>query len=113
MYVLLGYWIHNKKDGDGVFTYENHDEFSGSWKSDMKHGLGTHTFCKTGAVLRGTWYDDKKVNNFQIFFPTDSEGSGFTFHGKWDSDESVSHGYCIIIIGHLTAINLKKKMSKN
>jgi hypothetical protein len=55
----------------------------------MKHGAGTYTFCKTGTILKGTWLEDRKVNNFQIFFPT-SEGCGFSFHGTWDSNELVS-----------------------
>lgn len=85
--------MDNKREGDGVLTYENNDEFEGTWKSDMKHGLGTYTYCKTRAVLKGLWHNDKKKGSFQLFFPT-SVGSGFTFHGTWDKDEVVS----IIII---------------
>lgn len=87
---VIGFWLDNKKDGDGIFKYENNDEFSGSWKSDMKHGVGTYTFCKTGVVLKGKWSDDKKVENFELYFPT-SKGEGFTFHGTWDDEESVSN----------------------
>lgn len=82
--------MDNNKDGDGVFTYANHDKFTGSWKSDMKHGVGTYVFCKTGATLKGSWLNDKRVNNFEVFFPTGEE-SGFTFHGTWDDDETVSN----------------------
>lgn len=57
----------------------------------MMHGLGTHTFCETGAILRGAWYQNKKIKHFQIFFPTDNDGSGFTFHGTWDNNELVSN----------------------
>lgn len=96
-YYSKGYWIDNKKDGDGVFTYANHDKFSGSWNSDMKHGVGTYTFNKTGATMKGSWFNDKRMNNFQVFFPTSAE-SGFTFHGTWDDDESVS--YNIMSIKH-------------
>jgi len=56
----------------------------------MKQGLGTYTFCKTGAVLKGMWKNNKKVNNFQLFFPTSSAGMGFMFYGTWDKNESVS-----------------------
>jgi len=55
----------------------------------MKHGLGTYTFCKTGAVLKGTWINDKRVKNFQVFYPT-SDGIGFTYYGTWDDNELVS-----------------------
>lgn len=55
----------------------------------MKHGLGTYTFCKTGAILKGMWLNDKKVSNFQVFYPI-SDGTGFTFHGTWDDNELVS-----------------------
>ncbi|KAF0764936.1 radial spoke head 1 [Aphis craccivora] len=90
-----GFWIDNKKDGTGVFKFKNNDKFSGSWKSDMKHGLGTYTFCKTGAILKGMWLDDKKVKNFQVFYPI-SDGTGFTFHGTWDDNEMVSgKGYFV------------------
>jgi len=84
-----GYWIDNKKDGEGVFKFKNNDKFSGIWKSDMKHGLGTYTFCKTGAVLTGMWSNDKKINNFQVFYPI-SDRTGFTFYGTWDENEMVS-----------------------
>ncbi|KAL5234994.1 hypothetical protein ACI65C_002404 [Semiaphis heraclei] len=94
-----GYWIDNKKDGEGVFKFKNNDKFSGTWKSDMKHGLGTYTFCKTGAVLTGMWLNDKKVNNFQVFYPI-SENTGFTFHGTWDENEMVT-GKGYFVFGHL------------
>ncbi|XP_025203123.1 radial spoke head 1 homolog [Melanaphis sacchari] len=90
-----GHWINNKKDGTGVFKFKNKDKFSGSWKSDMKHGLGTYTFCKTGAILKGMWLNDKKVKNFQVFYPA-SNGTGFTFYGTWDDNEMVSgKGYYV------------------
>lgn len=85
-----GYWIDNKKDGEGIFKFKNNDKFSGSWKSDMKHGFGTYTFCKTGAVLKGIWLNDKRVKNFQVFYPI-SDGTGFTYHGTWDDNELVSN----------------------
>ncbi|XP_060877151.1 radial spoke head 1 homolog [Metopolophium dirhodum] len=90
-----GYWIDNKKDGEGIFKFKNSDKFSGTWKSDMKHGSGTYTFCKTGAVLKGIWQNDKRVKNFQVFYPI-GEGTGFTYHGTWDDNELVAgKGYFV------------------
>lgn len=36
-----GYWIDNKKNGEGSIYYSNHELcYHGFWKDDLQHGQG-------------------------------------------------------------------------
>ena len=37
-----GYWADGKKNGEGVFTYEDGDIYSGNWKNNKRDGRGTY-----------------------------------------------------------------------
>ena len=36
--VKIGNFVNGKRNGEGMFTYNNKDIYSGNWKNGKKHG---------------------------------------------------------------------------
>ena len=49
---FLGEFQNGKRHGDGLFTYNNGDIYSGCWKNGFKHGRGTYIFTKQGGEMK-------------------------------------------------------------
>lgn len=46
-----GDWVNNKKEGYGIFCWENEDKYEGDWHSDKKTGRGKFTYGIFGFFL--------------------------------------------------------------
>ena len=38
IFLILGNFVNGKRNGEGMFTYNNKDIYSGNWKNGKKHG---------------------------------------------------------------------------
>ena len=56
--LYIGDYRRGKKEGRGVYTWENHDRYDGGWKDDLQDGKGTMTFGSGGRYV-GQWKDGK------------------------------------------------------
>ena len=57
-YSIIGFYENGRRHGEGTFTYENGDTYSGWWKYGVKCGKGTYTYASTGMRLFGEWEDN-------------------------------------------------------
>ena len=83
-----GYWEDGKKNGEGVFTYEDGDLYSGNWKNNKRDGKGTYIFFSTGIKYVGEWSEGNFVHGKWLFpngtyFEGDFEANQPKGKGKW------------------------------
>ena len=55
----LGYtgdWNNDKRDGYGIYVWQDGQRFEGYWKNNLRHGNGTVIF-ENGESLTGTWIE--------------------------------------------------------
>ena len=82
--MILGEWIHGrkegrgvektisgtydgdfkagKKDGQGTMVLPNGNKYIGQWENDTKHGIGIWYTAKDGTKKQGQWVYDKRTN---------------------------------------------------
>ena len=48
----LGFFENGKRHGEGTFTYQNGDKYSGWWQYGVKAGQGTYSYAKDGMRVR-------------------------------------------------------------
>ena len=55
-----GEWIHDMKNGEGIYQFSNGDIYQGHFKNDIKDGHGLFT-VKRNVIqkIEGLWKDDK------------------------------------------------------
>jgi len=54
-----GQWENDKKNGTGIFSWSDGTNYSGEWKNDKKEGHGILTYSD-GEKYDGHWHNDKK-----------------------------------------------------
>lgn len=70
-----GLWSNDKRSGQGTYTYANGDLYSGSWRADRKHGNGAYVFANK-AQISGEWRNGELVRGKWIMNDYSS------YHGK-------------------------------
>ena len=55
----VGYFLNNKRHGQGTCYWTNGDRYEGEWKDDKRHGQGTY-YWTYGDRYEGEWKDDKR-----------------------------------------------------
>lgn len=81
-----GYWIENKKEGKGTFTYANGEKYVGEWKKDLQDGYGIYTWPN------GDKYDGGWLNNSKSGKGTFTYKNGDKFVGEWTMTGNVRSG---------------------
>lgn len=84
-----GYWVNDKKDGQGVYNYFDGSLYEGTWKDDMKHGHGKFTFYENDVAGRklyeGEFSYDKMCGKGTLYFKNGEKYVGHfkdnQFHG--------------------------------
>ena len=57
----VGEWLDNKRNGYGVFFYSNGSKYEGTWRNDLKCGIGLYT--DTDGVETVYYYENDKIKN--------------------------------------------------
>jgi len=55
----------------------NNDIYEGSWKDDLRHGIGTYLYADTETKFMGTWMEDRMQGPGQLIHAC------CHFHGFW------------------------------
>lgn len=55
----------------------NNDIYEGSWKENLRHGMGTYVYADTGMIFMGTWIKDRMQGPGQLIH------ARYRFHGFW------------------------------
>lgn len=58
--------------------YPNGNLYTGEWKEDKKHGLGTYKYFSTGEEYEGEWKNEQKSG-----YGTYIYAYGDRYEGKW------------------------------
>ena len=67
----IGNWKYDKKNGNGLETYQNGEKYDGEWRNDNKDGKGAFEFAD-GSKYVGEWKLNKRhgkgriVNNLKV-----------------------------------------------
>lgn len=85
-YGYWGDWKDDKKDGYGIFKWENGKEYVGEWKNDKEHGKGTYKW-KDGKQYSGEWNNGKRHGIGEFSWP-----NGNHFKGEWKNDKRNGKG---------------------
>ena len=78
--------LNKKKEGKGVFSYNNGDKYDGEWVNDNAEGKGIF-YQNDGDVFEGEWKNDKR-NGRGIFYTT----NGYNYDGEWANDQKNGKG---------------------
>lgn len=79
--VYRGEWINGERSGRGSMQYFNGDEYVGSFRFDGRCGSGSTTYS-CGDVHEGHYSDDVKEGPGLFFYA----GSGKVYEGEWVQD---------------------------
>ena len=78
--IFIGNVIKNKKEGKGIFYYNNGAKYEGEYKNDLRNGKGIF-YYKEGHIYDGEWENDKKhgrgilyINSGEIYEGEFKEG---------------------------------------
>ncbi|MBP9153000.1 MAG: hypothetical protein KBF73_12005 [Flavobacteriales bacterium] len=75
-----GEWKDDKKEGKGVFRWENGMSYEGDWKANKRSGHGKFTWPNK-QVFDGTWVDDRRTGAGVLYMP-----DGSRYEGVWTND---------------------------
>ena len=76
-----GYWEEGRRNGEGVYTYEDGDIYSGNWKNNKRDGKGTYIFAATGIKYVGNWSEGNFVHGKWLF------SNGTYFEGNFEANQ--------------------------
>jgi hypothetical protein len=68
-----------RRNGYGIYKYENDDIYEGEFYNGLRHGEGEYTY-NDGSVYRGDWLKDKKHGKGNYKFDE------YEFDGDWEED---------------------------
>lgn len=86
--IYKGKYIHNKKNGEGVYQFINQDVYEGEFKDDRMDGYGVYTFSHEGRY-EGEWH-----NAVYEGAGTETFAKGSTYHGEYSSGLRNGWGVC-------------------
>lgn len=108
-----GSWKNSKRDGKGLMIYANGDTYEGSWENDLKHGYGIIEYefpeKKKGNKYYGYWCNDLKEGQGYYYY----SDIGKIFLGEWHEDSPRTGIYTNVEESKLHIYNLKNNKNNN
>ena len=86
-----GYFRNDKKEGSGIFYYTNGDRYKGNFQDGNFHGKGTFYF-NNGDRYEGEFINNKYSGKGKYFYH-----NGDRFEGQWLNDKKHGQGVYIYI----------------
>ena len=68
---------NGKKDGHGIFCWDDGERYEGEWKNGDMNGQGTYYYA-SGNRYEGGWKNDKK-EGYGVFY----RSNGDRYEGEW------------------------------
>jgi uncharacterized protein (TIGR02145 family) len=97
-------------EGKGVFTWSNHDQYTGDWKDGRRHGRGEFTQYfdtydevdefKLSATYIGDWQNDKQHGYGELINNMPSNSS--VYKGNWENGYKSGYGVEVAHEGYST-----------
>ena len=79
---FIGEIIRGKKEGKGVYYYNNGDKYEGNFKDDKKEGKGSFYFNEKGEIYKGNFENDYPNGMGKYFFKNGDRYEGMFKDGK-------------------------------
>lgn len=58
--IFAGSWVDDMRNGYGIYTYPNGDQYAGDWSDHLRHGQGVYTYDNTKSYYKGTWVNGRR-----------------------------------------------------
>lgn len=65
----VGYWLHDRANGQGRLIHSEGDAYEGEWKDDLATGQGKYS-DSNGMEYVGAWFNDKQHGYGTLRVPT-------------------------------------------
>jgi len=88
--VYIGQFMYNYREGEGTMRYADGSIYTGSWKKDKRHGIGTYEAGTSKSRIRkyeGEWAFGKKNGKGHIWFT-----NGNQYEGTFKRDQIHGNG---------------------
>ena len=72
-----------KKEGQGIYKFNNGETYIGEFKNDLREGIGIY-YYKDGSSYNGNWKKDKKHGYGIYSYPDNEAYVGEWKYGKYD-----------------------------
>ena len=76
----IGDWKNNKREGKGIIHFTNGDRYEGDWKNSVFDGKGIY-YCKNGDRYEGNWKNNLREGKGILFV-----NDGSRYEGDWKKD---------------------------
>ena len=63
----VGYFINDKREGNGKYIFENGEYYIGQWKNGLFHGKGIYYYSNGNIKYDGDFINDKLKEMENIF----------------------------------------------
>jgi len=97
--IYKGEWKDDKREGNGIITYESETKFEGIWINNRRNGFGKQ-ICINGEEYEGNWTDSYRNGNGTMKY-----ANGDIFKGEWEKSERHERGLYILKDGRKVAGN--------
>ena len=87
-----GEMLNDKKEGKGIFYYNDGGRYEGDWKNDLREGKGIYHYYSVGGRYDGDWKNGKREGK-GIFY----HNNGDIYEGDWENDLREGKGIYILL----------------
>jgi hypothetical protein len=81
--IFYGKVKEGKKEGQGIYKFNNGETYIGEFKNDLREGIGIY-YYKDGSSYNGNWKKDKKHGYGIYSYPDNEAYVGEWKYGKYD-----------------------------
>ena len=81
--IFYGKVEEGKKEGQGIYNFNNGETYVGEFKNDLREGIGIY-YYKDGSSYNGNWEKDKKHGYGIYSYPDNEAYVGEWKYGKYD-----------------------------
>ena len=85
-----GEFVNDKREGKGIFYWENGEKYTGEWKNDIREGKGIQ-FYNNGQNYDGEWKNDKREGRGILYYNNRIDEYD-NYDGEWQNDKSEGKG---------------------
>ena len=88
-----GHWVRGRREGHGTFTWASNATYVGTWKDDFRHGEGTLIWAD-GSRYEGEWINDQKDGLGTLTYAASGRANSVqTFSGTFADDRPLNGVY--------------------
>jgi len=83
------------REGRGVYSFSNGDEYHGEFRNSVRHGNGVYVGRKNRVHYDGHWVNDKRSGPGMLTIEDHAGKVLYTYDGEWLADARHGSGSCV------------------